>query len=121
MTSRWKKAALTSVAAAALALALPVTDANAINRVECAGRWDFVNIYSGGSRVCFANDGYLDVMIYGVSDLYSGNNDLYYYESVYGPSGPGHRHVPAWTWNSSYYNDGGRTGTVRYLQIFRPL
>ncbi|MFI6444858.1 beta/gamma crystallin domain-containing protein [Kitasatospora sp. NPDC050543] len=121
MSSRWKKAALTSVAAATLAVAMPATDASAINRVDCAGRWDFVNILTNGGTVCYANYGYLNVTIYNVGDVYSGNNDFFYYDSISSPAGSGTRHLWAWTWQSDNYNDAGNRGTVRSVESYRPI
>ena len=118
MNPRWKKAALTSVAAATIALTMPATDASAIGRVSCAGRWDFVNVFTTSGTLCFAGRGYTDVTIYNVSDLYSGNNDLYYYNGVSSPSGSGTRHLLPWTWQSTEYYDAGNRGTVRWLQSF---
>ncbi|MEV6210520.1 beta/gamma crystallin domain-containing protein [Kitasatospora sp. NPDC051914] len=117
MTRRWKQAALTPAAAAVLALALPATDASAINRVNCAGRTDFVNIYNYGwsGHLCFANAGYADVTIYNVDNIYSGNNLLYYYTSI---NGGVTRHLDPWTWEDDRYYDNGAQGTVRWLQIF---
>ncbi|GGV01322.1 hypothetical protein GCM10010495_10470 [Kitasatospora herbaricolor] len=120
MTRRWKKAALTTAAAAALALAAPATDASAINRVSCNGRWDFVNVMTTSDHLCFANDGYLNVTIYNTGDIYSGNNDFYFYYSISSPAGSGSRHLWAWTWNSGMYNDAGRLGTVRSVEAYRP-
>ncbi|GAA5004879.1 beta/gamma crystallin domain-containing protein [Kitasatospora paranensis] len=117
MTRRWKQAALITTAAAALALALPATDASAINRVGCNGRTDFVNIYNYGfsGHLCFANAGYTDVTIYSVDNVYSGNNLLYYYTSL---NGGVTRHLDPWTWEDDNYYDHGAEGTVRWLQIF---
>ena len=121
MNRHWKKAALTSVAATALVLAMPATDAAAINRVNCAGRTDFANIYTTSGTLCFANYGYMNVTIYNVGDVYSGNNDFYYYNSISSPSGGGTRHLWAWTWQSDSYNDAGNLGTLLSVEAYRPI
>ncbi|MEU9128058.1 beta/gamma crystallin domain-containing protein [Kitasatospora sp. NPDC048540] len=106
-----RRAALALAGAAALTLALPAADAAAINRVNCAGRTDFVTVWNEG-EVCFANLGYTDTAIYNVRDVGAGNNDLTYGYSVE----PWTRHLYAWHWQTGEYFDHGARGTVQWLE-----
>lgn len=58
---------------ATVATALP---AHAINRVDCGGRNDFLYFEVDGVNPCFANAGTIDVAIYGVGWMSTGNNEV---------------------------------------------
>ncbi|MFG2821846.1 beta/gamma crystallin domain-containing protein [Kitasatospora sp. NPDC048365] len=115
MASVRRRAALVLAGAAALALALPTSDASAISRVNCNGRYDFVNVfnYNWSGRLCFANAGYTGVTIYSVDDVYSGNNEVWFYLD----GGIGTHRLSPWTWQSDVYYDAGAKSTMRWIQI----
>ncbi|MFJ9562743.1 beta/gamma crystallin domain-containing protein [Streptomyces fuscichromogenes] len=72
--SRTKAAIGTGLATLALTVASAVP-AHAINRVsdDCSWRTDFLRVFNEGV-LCFANAGAMDVAIYGVYYVDSGNN-----------------------------------------------
>lgn len=59
--------------AATVATALP---AHAINRTDCGGRFDFLYFEVDGVDPCFANAGTMDVAIYGVGWMNTGDNEV---------------------------------------------
>ena len=69
-------AAAATVMAVATSLTVAASPAHAINTVNCDGRDDFLRVSSihiNGYH-CFANAGEMNVAIYGVSGVYTGNN-----------------------------------------------
>ncbi|MFJ5836495.1 beta/gamma crystallin domain-containing protein [Streptomyces shenzhenensis] len=73
LSHRTRLSGLVTALAAVTVLAGTATPAQAINRVDCAGRSDFFSVFNDG-EICFANAGYTDVAIYGVRLVNSGNN-----------------------------------------------
>ncbi|MET8976204.1 beta/gamma crystallin domain-containing protein [Streptomyces sp. NPDC004539] len=75
MSSRMRRLAGVTIAALAttLATALP---AHAINRVDCGDRSDFLYFEVDGANPCFANAGTIDVAIYGIGWMSTGNNEV---------------------------------------------
>ncbi|WP_162467331.1 beta/gamma crystallin domain-containing protein [Streptomyces cavernae] len=77
-----------TITLAAFSLATP--PASAINRVDCAGRNDFALFSTGGfgqtpTYVCFANGGDVDVALYGITHVRSGDNKIsYLYQKTQG-------------------------------------
>ncbi|MFB7475209.1 beta/gamma crystallin domain-containing protein [Kitasatospora sp. NPDC056184] len=71
-------------AAAALTLGVPSGSAYAIDHIECVGGEDFLKIWShldGRESVdCYANAGRTDFGSWWVDRIYTGNNDLIYYD-----------------------------------------
>ncbi|MFF8769425.1 beta/gamma crystallin domain-containing protein [Kitasatospora sp. NPDC015120] len=71
-------------AAAALTLGVPGGTAYAIDHVECVGGESFLKIWShldGRQSVdCYANAGRTDFEGWWVDRIYTGNNDLIYYD-----------------------------------------
>ncbi len=59
--------------ATTVATALP---AHAINRVDCDALADFLYFESDGTNPCFANAGTINVAIYGVGWMDTGNNEV---------------------------------------------
>ncbi|MDX2938181.1 beta/gamma crystallin domain-containing protein [Streptomyces ipomoeae] len=59
--------------AATLATSLP---AHAINRVDCGNYGEFLYFETDGVDPCFANAGTIDVAIYGVGWMNTGNNEV---------------------------------------------
>ncbi|MGW0771637.1 beta/gamma crystallin domain-containing protein [Streptomyces sp. NPDC002676] len=64
---------LVTALAALAALAGTAAPAQALNRVDCGNRTDFLAFHNDG-KVCFANAGHQDVAIYGVTKITAGNN-----------------------------------------------
>jgi hypothetical protein len=75
-----KRATVAGTMAAAIAISLPVVDAHAMNRTDCAGRTDFFTIwnYNYTGELCFANAGSANVAIYQVDATSPGNNNVQY-------------------------------------------
>ncbi|MFE2937929.1 beta/gamma crystallin domain-containing protein [Streptomyces sp. NPDC059255] len=73
ISHRARLSGLVTALAAVTVLAGTAAPAQAINRVDCAGRTDFFSVVNDG-QLCFANAGYTDVAIYGVRQVNSGNN-----------------------------------------------
>ncbi|MEU8674774.1 beta/gamma crystallin domain-containing protein [Streptomyces sp. NPDC048560] len=63
------------VAAGALAVVLPASSASAINRVSCTES-GYLTFHNAGGSLCFANAGVESVAIYGVDQIWTGNNKL---------------------------------------------
>ncbi|MFJ2864209.1 beta/gamma crystallin domain-containing protein [Kitasatospora sp. NPDC087314] len=88
MISKTKKVARTVTAAfaaaAAFALTVPTGTAYAIDHVECRGGENFLKIWShdGGRQSvdCYANGGRTSFGSWWVDRIYTGNNDLIYYD-----------------------------------------
>ncbi|MFJ2738140.1 beta/gamma crystallin domain-containing protein [Streptomyces sp. NPDC087440] len=88
MVSRAKRlvrsSAFAIAAAATLTLAMPTSNAFAIDKVECRGGENFLKIWShsGGrdSVDCYANRGRTDFGGWWVDKISTGNNDLIYYD-----------------------------------------
>lgn len=83
------KAVAAGAAALTVMLALP-TPAFAINNADCGVSWsrEFLQIFNGPDRHCFANGGTMDVAIYGVHEISAGNNDvaIEYIDDLGGPT-----------------------------------
>ena len=73
-----RRAGIVGAMAVAMAALIPVGDANAVNRVDCGNRTDFAKIYNYNytSTLCFSNDGWTAVRIYGVDQINAGNNKV---------------------------------------------
>ncbi|WP_409123157.1 beta/gamma crystallin domain-containing protein [Streptomyces niveiscabiei] len=86
LSRRTRLSGLVAAAAALTALVGTAAPAQAINRVECNGRTDFLRIFNDGV-VCFANAGYIDVAIYNVNQISAGNNsgDVTVWRTIGGP------------------------------------
>ncbi|MBN0047164.1 hypothetical protein JS756_24260 [Streptomyces actuosus] len=68
---------LTGVTGAALlATVTTALPAHAVNRTECGNRTDFFKIESVHGTLCFANAGEMNVAIYGVNWISTGNNKV---------------------------------------------
>ncbi|MGK5639093.1 beta/gamma crystallin domain-containing protein [Streptomyces sp. URMC 126] len=89
MLSKAKKS-ITSVAAAfaaaaALTVVVPAGNAYAIDHIPCRGGEPFLKIWShsGGRQSvdCYANRGRTDFGEWWVDRIYTGNNDLIYYDA----------------------------------------
>ncbi|MCG7525358.1 hypothetical protein MHW47_13000 [Streptomyces sp. OfavH-34-F] len=63
------------VAAGTLAAVLPGSSASALNRVSCT-EMGYLTIHNAGGSLCFANAGVQDVAIYGVDQIWTGNNKI---------------------------------------------
>ncbi|CAM5677225.1 hypothetical protein SALBM135S_09362 [Streptomyces alboniger] len=63
------------VAAGAVAAVLPASSASAINRVGCTES-GYLTFHNSGGSVCFANAGVQSVAIYGVDQIWTGNNKM---------------------------------------------
>jgi hypothetical protein len=79
----------------------------AINRVDCDGRTDFVEIWSGQYLDCFANSGTVNVNIVHVFQVCAGNNLVYFLFTDYETLG-----VPDWTCDPIPYSLMGVTSTT---------
>ncbi|RMB85822.1 beta/gamma crystallin domain-containing protein [Streptomyces shenzhenensis] len=73
LSHRARLSGLVTALTAVTILAGTAAPAQAINRVDCAGRTDFFSVHNDG-ELCFANAGYTDVAIYGVRLVSAGNN-----------------------------------------------
>ncbi|GAA4547239.1 beta/gamma crystallin domain-containing protein [Amycolatopsis samaneae] len=85
-TKRIARSAAVAVAAtAALTMIAPVGSAFAIDHIPCRGGEPFLKIWShlgGRSSVdCYANGGRTDFGGWWVDRIYTGNNDLIYYDA----------------------------------------
>jgi len=87
ISRRTRLSGLVAGLAALTALVGTAAPAQAINRVECAGRTDFLRVFNDGV-LCFANAGYIDVAIYDVRNVASGNNtgDVTIWKTINGPA-----------------------------------
>lgn len=81
MNRKLKRVVVTAMAVATMAVGLPATQASAIDRVDCAGRTDFLSVQNNTNPFtsqplidCFANAGYTQVYIDDVTFVDSGNN-----------------------------------------------
>ncbi|MER6120773.1 hypothetical protein E6R60_04675 [Streptomyces sp. A0642] len=63
------------VAAGSLAVVLPASSASALNRVGCS-EMGYLTIHNAGGSLCFANAGVESVAIYGVDQIWTGNNKV---------------------------------------------
>ncbi|MFB7464926.1 beta/gamma crystallin domain-containing protein [Streptomyces sp. NPDC056224] len=54
---------------------LPASSASAINRVGCT-EMGYLTVHNAGGSLCFANAGSQSVAIYGVDQIWTGNNKL---------------------------------------------
>ena len=66
-----------AVAAVAAGVAVAAPAAYAANQTPCAGRTDLVAITDHTHTVCYANAGNVDVYMYGVTNICTGNNSVY--------------------------------------------
>ncbi|MCX5412744.1 MULTISPECIES: beta/gamma crystallin domain-containing protein [Streptomyces] len=62
-------------AAGAMAVVLPASSASAINRVGCS-EMGYLTLHNAGGSLCFANAGVESVAIYGVDQIWTGNNKV---------------------------------------------
>lgn len=68
---------LAGVAVAALATTVATAlPAQAINRVDCGNYGEFLYFETDGTDPCFANAGTMNVAIYGVGWMNTGNNEV---------------------------------------------
>ncbi|WP_217136882.1 beta/gamma crystallin domain-containing protein [Streptomyces sp. AC558_RSS880] len=79
-----KRVLVAAGSTAALAVSLPVSTAAAINTAPCGDRNDLVKIeyYNGGSSVCYANAGSMNVNIPEVYRVSTGNNNVIFRTNV---------------------------------------
>ena len=108
-------AAVTGAAlAATVATALP---AHAINRVDCGDRSDFLYFEVDGLNPCFANAGTIDVAIYGVGWMNTGNNEVSFkYRTVLGGPQWDSGHLPKWYAFHLGLASGSPSGTVHKIE-----
>ncbi|GAA4764668.1 MULTISPECIES: beta/gamma crystallin domain-containing protein [Streptomyces] len=62
--------------AALLTTVTAALPAHAVNRTECGNRTDFFKIESVHGSLCFANAGEMNVAVYGVNWISTGNNKV---------------------------------------------
>ncbi|MFF5897937.1 beta/gamma crystallin domain-containing protein [Streptomyces argenteolus] len=62
-------------AAGAIAVVLPASSASAINRVGC-NEMGYLTLHNSGGSLCFANAGTTSVAVYGVDQIWTGNNKV---------------------------------------------
>ncbi|MGW0604384.1 beta/gamma crystallin domain-containing protein [Streptomyces sp. NPDC002640] len=62
-------------AASAMAVVLPASSASAINRTDC-NQLGLLSLHNAGGSLCFANAGVQSVAIYGVDQIWTGNNKV---------------------------------------------
>ncbi|WP_045556025.1 beta/gamma crystallin domain-containing protein [Streptomyces sp. FxanaA7] len=108
-------AAVTGAAlAATVATALP---AHAINRVDCGDRSDFLYFEVNGLNPCFANAGTIDVAIYGVGWMNTGNNEVSFkYRTVQGGPQWDSGRLPKWYAFHLGLASGSPSGTVHKIE-----
>ncbi|MGP3991884.1 beta/gamma crystallin domain-containing protein [Streptomyces sp. 3N207] len=53
--------------------------AHAIEETRCGERSDFLEVWSHGKKLCFANTGTVPVEIYDVTSIQSGDNNIRYW------------------------------------------
>ncbi|MFI2234662.1 beta/gamma crystallin domain-containing protein [Streptomyces chrestomyceticus] len=79
-----RSVAVAFAAAALFTVTMPTGNAFAINKVECRGGENFLKIWShSGNRHsvdCYANRGRMSFGSWWVDRIYTGNNDLIYYD-----------------------------------------
>ncbi|MFJ9036772.1 beta/gamma crystallin domain-containing protein [Streptomyces sp. NPDC102406] len=61
--------------AGAIAAVLPASSASALNRVSCT-ETGYLTLHNAGGSLCFANAGVQSVAIYGVDQIWTGNNKV---------------------------------------------
>ncbi|MDX2555897.1 MULTISPECIES: beta/gamma crystallin domain-containing protein [Streptomyces] len=108
-------AGVTGVAlAATVATALP---AHAINRVDCGERSDFLYFEVDGVNPCFANAGTIDVAIYGVGWMNTGNNEVSFtYRTVLGGPQWDSGRLPKWYAFDLGLASGSPSGKVHKIE-----
>ncbi|MEV6385658.1 beta/gamma crystallin domain-containing protein [Streptomyces sp. NPDC051773] len=100
--------------AATVATALP---AHAINRVDCGDRSDFLYFEVDGLNPCFANAGTIDVAIYGVGWMNTGNNEVSFkYRTVLGGPQWDSGRLPKWYAFHLGLASGSPSGTVHKIE-----
>ncbi|MBE4738202.1 MULTISPECIES: beta/gamma crystallin domain-containing protein [Streptomyces] len=100
--------------AATVATALP---AHAINRVDCGDRSDFLYFEVNGLNPCFANAGTIDVAIYGVGWMNTGNNEVSFkYRTVQGGPQWDSGRLPKWYAFHLGLASGSPSGTVHKIE-----